>query len=60
MIIYLSETEEAQRLKVSKRTLQRWRKEGKGPPYHRAGVRVLYDPTATDQWPARTLQAGGV
>ncbi|MFT8243261.1 helix-turn-helix transcriptional regulator [Roseomonas sp. BN140053] len=48
---YLDEGAEAQRIEVSRRTLQRWRAEGNGPPYIRAGLRrILYDPTKTDEW----------
>ena len=50
---YLDETALAHRLGVSKRTLQRWRVEGGGPPYVRLGPRrVAYDQAASDAWAA--------
>lgn len=48
---YLDEATLAHRLGVSKRTLQRWRAEGGGPPYIRLGPRrVAYDESASDAW----------
>ena len=32
------------------RTLQKWRLLGKGPPWYRAGGRVLYDASEVEQW----------
>ena len=50
---YLDEAALAYRLGVSKRTLQRWRAEGGGPPYVRLGPRrVAYDEAASDAWAA--------
>ena len=50
---YLDEAALAQRLGVSKRTLQRWHAEGGGPPYVRLGPRrVAYDEAASDAWAA--------
>jgi hypothetical protein len=34
--------EAAERLRVAKQTLARWRVEGQGPPFVRIGSRVLY------------------
>jgi excisionase family DNA binding protein len=34
--------EAAERLRVAKQTLARWRVEGQGPPFIRLGSRVLY------------------
>jgi predicted DNA-binding transcriptional regulator AlpA len=50
---YFDEAAMAQRLGVSKRTLQRWRAQGCGPPYVRLGPRrVAYDEAASDAWAA--------
>lgn len=50
---YLDEAALARRLGVSRRTLQRWRAEGGGPPYVRLGSRrVAYDEAASDAWAA--------
>jgi hypothetical protein len=41
--VHLNEVELSRRLRLSERTLQRWRwKKNKGPPYIKAGGRVLY------------------
>ena len=50
---YLDEAALARRLGVSRRTLQRWRAGGGGPPYIRLGPRrVAYDEAASDAWAA--------
>ena len=50
---YLDEAGAARGLKVGRRTLQRWRSTGDGPPFIRAGRRrVLYDVEAIKQWAA--------
>jgi predicted DNA-binding transcriptional regulator AlpA len=50
---YLDEAAMAARLGVSRRTLQRWRAEGGGPPYVRLGPRrVAYEEAAADAWAA--------
>jgi predicted DNA-binding transcriptional regulator AlpA len=50
---YLDEAAAAAVLRVSDRTLQRWRGTGEGPPFVRAGARrVLYSRTAIDAWAA--------
>jgi excisionase family DNA binding protein len=47
----LTQDEAASYLRVSPRTLQRWRTEvGIGPPWHRAGRRVLYKQRDLDAW----------
>ena len=38
----LDEREAATRLRLSHRTLQRWRVAGKGPPFHKLGRVVRY------------------
>ncbi len=56
---YLDEAAAARLLKVSRRTLQRWRHEGGGPAFTRAGLRrVLYDADVLDAWvKARTFDS---
>jgi len=39
----ISDRRVAAMLKVSKRTLQRWRQENKGPPWRKIGRRIFYD-----------------
>lgn len=51
--IFLDEAAAARLLKVSPRTLQRWRGDGTGPAFIRAGVRrILYDVAAIERWAA--------
>ena len=48
---YLDQAAMARRLGVTKRTLERWRAAGNGPPYVRLGPRrVVYDEAACDAW----------
>ncbi|WP_018952492.1 helix-turn-helix transcriptional regulator [Thioalkalivibrio sulfidiphilus] len=48
---YLAETDEtSEYIHTSPRTLIRWRNEGKGPPYIKAGHRVLYRKRDVDAW----------
>jgi hypothetical protein len=35
---------------TSERTLERWRVEGTGPPFVKAGRKVLYRPEDVEQW----------
>ncbi len=37
-------------INVSERTLERWRVEGSGPTYVKAGRKVLYRPDDVDGW----------
>ena len=48
---YLSENELAALLKVSKRTIQRWRSSGEGPPFIRVGARsIRYQLSSCMEW----------
>jgi phage terminase Nu1 subunit (DNA packaging protein) len=50
---YMTERELSALLKVTTRTLQRWRVSGDGPPFIRAGLRrVLYARDAVAAWAA--------
>ena len=49
----LTTREAAEALRLSERTLIRWRVERKGPPVVRAGRRVVYRPSDLDAWLAR-------
>jgi hypothetical protein len=50
---YLDESAAARRLDVSPRTMQRWRRDGGGPAYIRAGARrILYDCEEIARWAA--------
>jgi excisionase family DNA binding protein len=50
MQVLIRAAELAERLHVSLRTLERWRVEGGGPPYTRAGRIVLYDWDDVTAW----------
>lgn len=51
MTYYLNEKQVAERLGMSVRTLQGWRRRGVGPASHKAGLRrVLYDPAEVENW----------
>jgi hypothetical protein len=56
--IYLTELEFADRFHLGRRTLQRWRQTGDGPPWCRLGHRrVLYRLTDIETWAtARTYR----
>lgn len=48
---YLTTTEVADKLRVSVRTLEKWRRfPGKGPLFHKVGHRVVYAVLDVDQW----------
>jgi predicted site-specific integrase-resolvase len=47
---YLTEHEAASHLRISIRSMQRWRQEGVGPRFHKAGRRVLYTAEDLESW----------
>jgi hypothetical protein len=50
---YLTEEEFAARYHLGKRTVQRWRSSGDGPPYCRLGARrIFYRVADIEQWAA--------
>ena len=55
--IYLTEFQTSERLHVTRRTLQRWRRDGGGPPYVRIGAwRIVYVERDLQAWiAARTF-----
>jgi excisionase family DNA binding protein len=54
----LTQQEAAERLRLSERTLERWRVSGDGPPFVKAGRRVLYHPDDLAAWIAtHTVQS---
>jgi hypothetical protein len=55
---YLTEAELAGELKKDERTLQRWRKQRRGPPYILNGETPLYHRPGTAQWLASGGTAG--
>ncbi len=60
---YFTQSEAADFLRVSERTLERWRVEGNGPRFRRFGRRVVYalgdlDSWANDRCYQSTSQAG--
>jgi predicted DNA-binding transcriptional regulator AlpA len=46
----ISERRVEAKLGVSKRTLQRWRQENKGPPWGKIGRRIFYDEDKLNAW----------
>jgi predicted DNA-binding transcriptional regulator AlpA len=55
---YLSEAEIAERFRLGRRTLQRWRQSGEGPRWCRLGQRrVLYRLTDVEAWAAARTYA---
>jgi len=52
----LVQREAAMALHLSVRTLERWRVSGDGPPFVKAGRRVLYRPADIDSWIASRLR----
>lgn len=49
-LVFLKPEEAAQLLRLSLRTLERWRLEGVGPNHHRFGRRVVYARDDLLQW----------
>lgn len=54
---YLTTDEAAQMLCMSQVALGRWRVEGKGPPFHKFGRRVVYDRADVKEWAKRRKYA---
>ena len=48
--IYLTQAEAADFLRISERTLERWRVEGNGPRFRRFGRRVVYAKSDLEIW----------
>jgi excisionase family DNA binding protein len=48
--VLLTQTETAELLRLSERTLERWRVIGGGPAYVKLGKRVLYPRAELDKW----------
>lgn len=53
---HLLEDELSERLRISVRTLQRWRWKGKGPNYLKLGGRVVYRISDVEAWEERSLK----
>jgi DNA-binding transcriptional MerR regulator len=47
----------AEQISISPRTLERWRLTGCGPPFMKAGRRVLYSSQNVEEWLAQTLKS---
>jgi hypothetical protein len=60
VIQFIPENKIAAHLSVSVRTLQSWRQSGKGPPYYKAGRRVIYDPAEVETWVRNRLSVGSL
>lgn len=48
--IYTTQSEAAEFLRLSERTLERWRVEGMGPRFRRFGRRVVYAKSDLETW----------
>lgn len=49
--VWLTEHEAADRARVNADTMRRWRRQGTGPEWHRAGARLVrYRATDVDAW----------
>ncbi len=46
----LDTTQAADKLRLARRTLEKWRVEGKGPEYRKHGALVYYEERALDKW----------
>ena len=55
---HLLEDELARRWRVSARTLQRWRRAGRGPAHLKFGNRIRYPRGEVEQFEARHLRKG--
>ncbi|MGE5548237.1 MAG: helix-turn-helix transcriptional regulator [Solirubrobacterales bacterium] len=49
-VTYLSPKQAAERLRLSEKTLERWRSQGSGPRYLKFGTRVRYRADDLDAW----------
>jgi excisionase family DNA binding protein len=48
--IYLSDSEVAERLRLSRQAIQKWRQKHVGPPYIKLGKTVRYDAEELEAW----------
>ena len=53
---FLTQAEAAVALRICKRTLERWRRLGEGPPISKIGRRVLYRRSSIQKWLAEQEQ----
>lgn len=53
---HLTETALAARLSVSRRTLQKWRASGEGPPFMRLGGAIRYNVEDVELWEVEKKQ----
>ncbi len=51
-VVLFTTEEAAKRLRVSPRTMERWRVKGGGPPYRKHGKRALYEEQTLMKWSA--------
>ncbi|MCP4449634.1 MAG: helix-turn-helix domain-containing protein [Myxococcales bacterium] len=47
---YITDVELAERIKVSRVTIQSWRQKGEGAPFYRTGRRIIYDWGEVQNW----------
>lgn len=58
-IQHINQVELSRRWRLSPRTLERWRFQGKGPQYLKVGGRVVYRLEDVEAYEAEQLQAAG-
>ena len=46
----LDTTQAAETLRLARRTLEKWRVEGRGPEFRRHGDRIFYDERELERW----------
>jgi len=56
---YLTTSEAAGRLHLTKKTLETWRFERRGPPYRKFGRKVLYHVEELDEWARAQSRSSG-
>ena len=54
--IFLTTAEAANRLGLAKKTLERWRWSGDGPPFTKLGRATRYDIRLLDEWAAQRVR----
>jgi hypothetical protein len=54
---YLTQVDLAGRWLCSPRTIERWRQDGKGPPYMKIGGRVVYRLSDVEVWELSRLRS---
>ena len=54
--VFLNTAEAARRLGLAKKTLERWRWAGDGPPFAKLGRATRYDVRLLDEWASKRIR----